>query len=183
MEELEKDSQLIGTASDAIRGVADQTNLLALNAAIEAARAGEQGRGFAVVAGEVRDLAMRTQQSTGEIETIITSLQASTETIVDVVNQCYKSGLECSELAQNAGESLQLISDQVDEVIGMNSQISASLQEQDMVATEMSKHVIKIRDIASDSQERAAVNADASKDIAKQAAILQQEIERYKIVK
>ncbi|WP_299270422.1 methyl-accepting chemotaxis protein [uncultured Psychrosphaera sp.] len=183
MEELEKDSQLIGTASDAIRGVADQTNLLALNAAIEAARAGEQGRGFAVVAGEVRDLAMRTQQSTGEIETIITSLQASTKTIVNVVNQCYKSGIECSEQAQSAGESLQRIASQVDEVIGMNSQISASLKEQDMVATEMSKHVIKIRDIASDSQERAAVNADASKDIAKQAAILHQEIEKYKTVK
>ncbi|GHB73656.1 methyl-accepting chemotaxis protein [Psychrosphaera saromensis] len=183
MEKLEKDSHSIGTASDAIRSIADQTNLLALNAAIEAARAGEQGRGFAVVAGEVRDLAMRTQESTGEIETIITSLQASTQTIVDVVNQCYKSGIECSEQAQNAGKSLQLISDQVDEVIGMNSQISASLQEQDMVATEMSKHVIKIRDIASDSQERAAVNADASKDIAKQAAILQQEVERYKTVK
>lgn len=183
MEKLEKDSQLIGTASDAIRGVADQTNLLALNAAIEAARAGEQGRGFAVVAGEVRDLAMRTQQSTGEIETIITSLQASTKTIVNVVNQCYKSGIECSDQAQSAGESLQRIASQVDEVIGMNSQISASLKEQDMVATEMSQHVIKIRDIASDSQERAAVNADASKDIAKQAAILHQEIVKYKTVK
>jgi len=97
-----------------------------------------------------------------------------------VVNQCYKNGIECSEQAQSAGESLGRIASHVDEVVGMNSQISASLQEQDMVATEMSKHVIKIRDIASDSQERAAINADASRDIAKQAAILHQEIERYK---
>ncbi|MFT6529695.1 MAG: methyl-accepting chemotaxis protein [Psychrosphaera sp.] len=180
IEKLEKDSQLIGTVSDAIRGIAEQTNLLALNAAIEAARAGEQGRGFAVVADEVRSLAMRTQESTSEIETIISSLQSSTQTIVDVVNQCYKNGIECSEQAQSAGESLGRIASHVDEVVGMNSQISASLQEQDMVATEMSKHVIKIRDIASDSQERAAINADASRDIAKQAAILHQEIERYK---
>ncbi len=183
IEKLEKDSQLIGTVSDAIRGIAEQTNLLALNAAIEAARAGEQGRGFAVVADEVRSLAMRTQESTSEIETIISSLQSSTETIVGVVNQCYKNGIECSEQAQSAGESLGRIASQVEEVVGMNSQISASLKEQDMVATEMSKHVIKIRDIASDSQERAAVNADASKGIAQQAAILHQEVERYKTVK
>jgi len=183
IEKLEKDSQLIGSVSDAIRGIADQTNLLALNAAIEAARAGEQGRGFAVVADEVRSLAMRTQESTTEIETIISSLQLSTQTIVAVVNQCYQNGIECSEQAQRAGESLGRIASHVEEVVGMNSQISASLQEQDMVATEMSKHVIKIRDIASDSQERAATNADASKDIAKQAVILHKEIERYKTEK
>ena len=183
IEKLEKDSQLIGSVSDAIRGIADQTNLLALNAAIEAARAGEQGRGFAVVADEVRNLAMRTQESTTEIETIISSLQISTQTIVDVVNQCYQNGIECSEQAERAGESLGRIANHVEEVVGMNSQISTSLQEQDTVATEMSKHVIKIRDIASDSQEKAATNADASKDIAKQAAILHQETQRYKTVK
>lgn len=180
IEKLEKDSHLIGSVSEAIRGIAEQTNLLALNAAIEAARAGEQGRGFAVVADEVRGLAMRTQESTNEIESIISSLQSSTQTIVDVVNQCYENGLECSVQANSAGESLGKIASQVEEVVDMNSQISTSLQEQDTVATEMSKHVIKIRDIANESQESAATNADASKDIAKQAAILHQEIARYK---
>ena len=61
-------SEIIGL----IDGIAAQTNILALNAAVEAARAGDAGRGFGVVAAEVRSLALKARNASGEIRTLIT---------------------------------------------------------------------------------------------------------------
>jgi len=62
----EEASQARGIA-DIIGNLTAQTKLLALNAAIEAARAGDAGRGFAVVAAEVKSLAQRAGEATGQV--------------------------------------------------------------------------------------------------------------------
>jgi len=125
IQELEDQSQKVGSFLEVIVSIAEQTNLLALNAAIEAARAGDQGRGFAVVADEVRNLAKRTQESTEQIREIIEVLQNGTQTAVNVMQGGRDKAAISVEKTSAAGEAL----DQILEIISQVNQGSELVSE------------------------------------------------------
>ncbi|MGL4317727.1 MAG: methyl-accepting chemotaxis protein [Pseudomonas sp.] len=151
MEQLEEETQQVGSVLTVIRSIAEQTNLLALNAAIEAARAGEQGRGFAVVADEVRNLAQKTAASTAEIQQIIQRLQNSANGVLSVMTangEKAQASIERSVEATHMLESIATAVGQIDELnagiaqltheqIGLSSSIQQDTQtlQQDAVAT------------------------------------------------
>jgi len=181
VQELAKDSDTIGSVLDVIRGIAEQTNLLALNAAIEAARAGEQGRGFAVVADEVRTLASRTQDSTQEIETIITSLQGRTKEIVSHMAICRTQGQDSAEQASSAGQMLEEITHDVSTIMEMNTAIATAIKEQSAVASEVNQHVVEIRDVAEQAGNISHQNAQMSEELSQQAMVLNNEVSQFKV--
>ncbi|MGB0781895.1 MAG: methyl-accepting chemotaxis protein [Marinomonas sp.] len=125
--ELDKQSQLVGSIIQSIRGIADQTNLLALNAAIEAARAGEQGRGFAVVADEVRLLASRTSTATEEIVGVVEKNQILAEKAVSLVNKGKEQAEQGLTLSNEAGEVIVEIQDGAQRVVDAVGQFSSNL--------------------------------------------------------
>ncbi|WP_371916511.1 methyl-accepting chemotaxis protein [Pseudomonas sp. PIC25] len=165
LEGLRQDVQGIVGVLEVIRSIADQTNLLALNAAIEAARAGEAGRGFAVVADEVRALASRTQQSTGEIQGMIDRLQNATLQAVDAMRRASDMGEQTSLQANQAGESLDAIATLIGTINSMNAQIASAAEEQTAVAEEINRSVHQI-----------AVAVDGVADDASQGAQTAQEL-------
>ncbi|MBN2643970.1 MAG: chemotaxis protein [Desulfuromonadaceae bacterium] len=64
-----------------VRKIADQTNLLAVNASVEAARAGAAGSGFAVVAEEVRNLSIRSNRFSQQIDDSVQGIARSLQQV------------------------------------------------------------------------------------------------------
>ncbi|MQQ36541.1 HAMP domain-containing protein [Pseudomonas sp. SZ57] len=176
---LANESRDIGKVLDVIRGLADQTNLLALNAAIEAARAGEAGRGFAVVADEVRALAHRTQQSTSEIERMISSIQTGTEQAVSSMRNSTERAESTLNIAKGAGQALNTINSAVEEINERNMVIASAAEEQAQVAREVDRNLVNIRDLSAQSTNGANQTSAASTELSRLAIDLNGMVARF----
>lgn len=178
---LQGDGDRIGQIVDVINAVAQQTNLLALNAAIEAARAGEQGRGFAVVADEVRALAMRTQQSTTEIEALVSTLQKRSETATALVMQGNSRSIEVVKNARVVRASLGEIRTSVANIQSMNQQIAAAAEEQGAAVGEIHKNITNVRQLADTSADASTKALHTTEDISRLGADLRASVEKFSL--
>ena len=178
---LVEDSSNISQVLDVIKGIAEQTNLLALNAAIEAARAGEHGRGFAVVADEVRTLAKKTQESTTEIESMITRLQSGVDNAVSTMGASREMAGNTVEESNKVGEALNHIVSAVNQIMDMNQQIATAVEEQSNVANEIDRNIVSINTSGEQTSKGAAATVDASLEMTAYTGKLDTIVSAFKV--
>jgi methyl-accepting chemotaxis protein len=181
VEQLAGQVRDISKVLDVIRSIAEQTNLLALNAAIEAARAGEAGRGFAVVADEVRALAHRTQQSTREIEQMVSGIQQGTDKAVNAMQNSNSRARSTLDVAKAAGQALDEIAVAISQINERNLVIASASEEQAQVAREVDRNLVNIRDLSMQSSAGANQTSAASQELSRLAVDLNALVARFSI--
>lgn len=179
--DLSTQANNIGQVLDVIRAVAEQTNLLALNAAIEAARAGDAGRGFAVVADEVRALAHRTQNSTSEIEQLITTIRQGSVKAVESIETSSNMAANTVEMSNKAGEAFEQICQSVSHINERNMLIATASEQQAHVARDVDRSLVAIRDLAAQTSAGASQTNMASQELAGLASKLMDMVKRFRL--
>ncbi|TDF34592.1 methyl-accepting chemotaxis protein [Alteromonadaceae bacterium M269] len=149
--ELSNASAEINSVLDVIELIANQTNLLSLNAAIEAARAGEAGRGFSVVAEEVRNLALKTQESTVTIQDTITNIQALAQDAKSMMEVGRDEAEVCRTMNLTLSESMTDVLANVEQIQSINKEVSGYTERQENTVNQVNAYLSQIITVADET--------------------------------
>ncbi|HVW32115.1 MAG TPA: methyl-accepting chemotaxis protein [Acidimicrobiia bacterium] len=169
---LEAASREIDSVVAVINHVASQTRLLALNATIEAARAGAAGKGFAVVANEVKELAVRTGEATGQIADQVERIHTATGQAVSVIDAITANMREM-------GRSVGAIAEAVAEQRMATTDISRNTHQAADASQTLSAHVGDITAGTRETSDAATQLTDAALEVSRLSNVLRTEIDRF----
>jgi methyl-accepting chemotaxis protein len=168
MNDITEDSLRIATHIQKIDEISTQTNLLALNAAIEAARAGEKGRGFAVVADEVRNLAAKS--------TLVA------EETTQLISESVKKVRYGQKITEETSEVLQSIFVNISKSTNIASDISIESEEQAKRVEYISKAVLSVDQITTQSLQTSEESSLSANELLEQAKNMKSIIARFTLV-
>jgi|GEM_PF-405775 len=185
--QLGEAAQEIGNVINVIQDIAEQTNLLALNATIEAARAGEAGKGFAVVATEVKELASQTAKATDGIRNRVLAMQGCAQQTVSAmanIDQVIRDVREASDSIATAviqqTEGVSTISANMHQSSQASEQIAGGINESALASQEITQSVAVVDTTLTSTVEGAELTHLTGADVAKLAAELTEQVNRFK---
>ncbi|MCJ8349433.1 methyl-accepting chemotaxis protein [Moritella sp.] len=181
IESMAQHTQQISAVLTVIGEIAEQTNLLALNAAIEAARAGEQGRGFAVVADEVRALAARTQNSTSEINAMLTKLNSGVKAVVSAMDKTKERCITTATDTQEVNQDLNSMEVAIATISELTIQIASAAEEQSTVSAEVTRNMSEIQLIVNELSNNAEHTTTTTQELSTMNTELKEVVNKFNL--
>lgn len=170
----------IGNKTKVINDIVFQTKLLSFNASVEAARAGELGKGFAIVAEEVGNLAQMSGNAAEEISSMLNDSILKVQNIVNETKQNVESFIQDgknkvdtgSKVAQDCGNVLSEIVENVADVTRMANEIATACQEQALGIQEITKAMGQLDQVTQTNAATSEEAASAAEELSSQAESL-----------
>ncbi len=179
--QLSEKSHIIDEIAATVNDLTDQSNLLAVNASIEAAKAGEHGKGFTVVAREIKNLAERSKESTGQIRNILTDIQKGISNAVMATEQGKKVIADGLELSSTASEVITTLAASVEEASHSSLQISASSQQQLIGIEQITSAMVNIKDASTQNSSSIKQTEESITELNKLGEELKNIMKQYKL--
>src|SRR5579884_3268171 len=174
-------SREINNIVEVISGIAHQTNRLALDAAIQAAMAGDNGKGFGAVAADIRRLAERSKEQTNIITRIVRSVLEDINTASLAMSETERETSIGTQLAQEAGRSLEaifpVVERQASEIEIINQMANQQLQSSHSIAQIM-------QSVSESTQQNSATTRMAAEQMEHMARLAEQllaSVEAFKL--